>query len=179
MRLEDARQNRGCDARSIIDRLYRHSAFFVAHRNLHVTRAGEPRILEHVEEHVTHLVLLAHRPDRTVRAAHLPLDDAISHLLEAHDVLYDGGDVDVNCRRQISGAASIPTEPPRDHDVADPARDRRSAPAPPAHSAPVTDPWRRCTRKAPWQIRASLPTRRSAHPRCPDSIGPAAEADGR
>src|ERR1700694_5593141 len=76
--------------------------------------AGEPRVLEHIEQHVTHLVLLCHRPRRAVRSANLPLHYTISHLLQANDVLYHRGEIDINSGRQISGCASIAAEWARD-----------------------------------------------------------------
>src|SRR2546423_4324603 len=114
MWLEDARQHTRGNPRAVIYGLDHHPAFFFSQNDLDLTRAREACVLEHVEQDVSHLVLLRHRPDRAIGAAHLPLHNPISHLLQGDNILYDGRDIDRNRGRQIRRRAPVSAERARD-----------------------------------------------------------------
>jgi hypothetical protein len=114
MWLENARQNTRGYTRAVIYRLDHHPAVFVANNHVDASRASETRILENVEEDISHFVLLRHRPDRTVGATHLPLNYPITHLLEGNNVLYHGGYIDRKRWRHVRRSAPISAEGARD-----------------------------------------------------------------
>jgi hypothetical protein len=114
MWLENARQNTRGYTRTVIDRLDHHPAVFIANNHVNASRASEARILENVEKDISHFVLLRHRPDRTVGAAHLPLNHSITHLLEGNNVLYHGRYIHRKRWRHVRRSAPISAEGARD-----------------------------------------------------------------
>src|SRR5207247_409355 len=83
-------------------------------RYLDVSRSGETRVLEHVQQNISHLVLSRHRPGRPLGSTQLPLHLSIAHLLETDDVLDDCCDIDIDRRRKIGGRAPLAAERARD-----------------------------------------------------------------